>query len=241
MDLDGGNQVALTKPGEGFCYGVSLSPDRNKVVFHVTGGGTSPFNPGHYSINVIDLTTRERSLVSGSAGHLYFGPQWSPEGKWLAFLDCHADVDPNHFSADLCITRPDGSEHRVVTNGRRHWFGTGFGSNTTSWSPDGKTITYTRLLSGATPLGKGGTQICLLNPFTENVTELTKPVEGVWHCRITWSPDGRYIAFIRYKASCGRELWLMDADGTNARLLTKGLESQGADHPIWLQRVGQTE
>ena len=233
MDLDGGNPVALTKPGEGFCYGVSLSPDGKRVAMHVTGGGESPFNPGHYSINVIDLATRGRSLVSGAKGHLYFGPQWSPDGKWLAFLDCHADIDPRHFSADLCIARPDGSEHRVVTSGRRHWFGTGYGSNVTSWSPDGKTITYCRLLPGSTTSGKGGTQICLLNPFTGDVTELNEPVDGDWHCRLAWSPDGRQLAFVK-SGTRGRELWLMDADGRNAKLLTRGLKDQGADHPAWL-------
>ena len=233
MDLHGGNPVALTKPGEGFCYGVSLSPDGKQVALHVTGGSESPFNPGHYSINVIDLATRRRSLVSGAKGHLYFGPQWSPDGKWLAFLDCHADIDPRHFSADLCIARPDGSEHRVVTSGRRHWFGTGYGSNTTGWSPDGKSITYCRLLHGSTSSGKGGTQICLLNPFTAEVTELTESVDGDWHCRRAWSPDGRQLAFVK-SSSRGRELWLMDPDERNAGLLTRGLKDQGTDHPVGL-------
>ena len=223
----------LLKPGEGFCYGVSLSPDGKRVAMHVTGGSESPFNPGHYSINVIDLATRKRSLVRGAKGHLYFGPGWSPDGKWLAFLDCHADIDPNHFSADLCIVRPDGSDYRVVTKGRRHWFGTGYGSNLTGWYPDGKTITYCRLLPGSTRAGKGGTQICLLNPFTADVTELTEPVDGDWHCRLAWSPDGRQLAYVRFTRK-GRELWRMDADGRNARLLTRGLKNQGADHPVWL-------
>ena len=233
MDLDGRNPVALTKPGEGFCYGVSLSPDGKRVALHVTGGSESPFNPGHYSINVIDLATRKRSLVSGAKGHLYFGPGWSPDGKWLAFLDCHADIDPRHFSADLGIVRPDGSEQRVVTNGRRHWFGTGYGSNLTGWSPDGRTITYCRLLPGSTTSGKGGTQICLLNPFTAEVTELTEAVDGDWHCRLAWSPDGRQLAFVK-TGTRGRELWLMDADGRNTRPMTRGLKDQGADHPVWL-------
>ena len=64
MDLDGGNQLALTKRGEDFCYGVSLSPDGKQVALHVAGGSASRFNPGHYSINVIDLETHKRSLVS---------------------------------------------------------------------------------------------------------------------------------------------------------------------------------
>jgi hypothetical protein len=30
------------------------------------------------------------------------------------------------------------------------------------------------------------------------------------------------------------EIWIMNADGRSPRLLTRGLEGGGADHPRWL-------
>jgi TolB protein len=267
MDLDGSHQVEITRPGQGFHYGVSLSPDGGRLAFHVTGGkyeGKSThtaYRPGPYAINVCDLEGKQRVVVAGEPGHLYFGPAWSPGGQWLAYLDCHSEEDPAHFGADLCIGRPDGAEHRVVTGGQSHWFGAAYGpaeargggSNTSQWSPDGSTITYTRLAPGSHPdceyhpelpdhqelvyrpeLARGGTQLCLLDPHTGQIVELTGHQEARWDCRPTWSPDGQRIAFVRAVVGHPSELWIMDGDGTGQRLLTRGYGERGADHPRWL-------
>ena len=34
------------------------------------------------------------------------------------------------------------------------------------------------------------------------------------------------------------ELWVMDADGKNRRMLTRGLEGSGVDHPRWVRIAG---
>jgi TolB protein len=268
MDLDGSRRIEVTRPGQGFHYGVSLSPDGGWLAFHVTGGKyenpsvRTAYRPGPYAINVCDLKGGHRVVVAGQPGHLYFGPAWSPGGQWLVYLDCHSEEDPAHFAADLCIGRTDGSEHRVVTRGQRHWFGAAYGpaeargggSNTAQWSPEGSTITYTRIAPGSHPdcefhpelpdhqelvyrpeLARGGTQLCLLDPFTGLVTELTEFEEGRWDCRPTWSPDGRLIAFTRAIVGHPSEVWAMAADGRNPRLLTRGRGGRGADHARWLQ------
>src|SRR5262249_43608655 len=143
MDLDGRNQAPVTQTGEGFHYGVSLSHDGRRIALHVTQGKPAFHNPGEYSINVLDLATKKRTLVAGHPAHLYFGPTWSANDEWLAYLDCHHGEDPAHFRSALAIGRADGSEHRVVTPPQSHWFGTPFGSNMTEWSPDGQTVTWT--------------------------------------------------------------------------------------------------
>ena len=166
-DLDGRNARELTAAGGGFHYALELSHDGRRLTCHVTGGSPAFYNPGMYSINVFDLESGERTLVAGQPGHLMFGPRWSPDDQWLAYLDCRAVEDPAHFRADLAVGRADGSEHRVVTAGQTHWFGTPFGSNMTEWSPDGRTITYTRLLGNSKrDMSEGGSQLCLLDPQT---------------------------------------------------------------------------
>jgi len=267
MDLDGCNQKEITRPGQGFHYGTALSPDGRRLAFHVTRGkydkvsGPTKYRPGPYAINVCDLDGGNRVVVAGQPDHLYFGPCWSPDGQWLVYLDCLESEDPAHFSADLCIGREDGSEHRPVTTGQRHWFGAaygppearGAGSNTSRWWPDGTTITYNRLSHGSHPdctyhpelpdheelvytpeLARGGTQLCLLDPFTGGTTELTQSREGTWDCRPTPSPDGQSILFVRAVVGHPSELWIVDSDGGNPRLLTRGVNELGADHPRWL-------
>jgi len=238
-DLDGRNARELTSAGGGFHYALELSHDGRRLACHVTGGQPAFYNPGMYSINVFDLESGERTLVGGQSEHLMFGPRWSPDDRWLAYLDCHAVQDSAHFRADLAVGRADGSEHRVVTEGQTHWFGTPFGSNMTEWSPDGTTITYTRLLENSkNDMSAGGSQLCLLNPETGAVTELTAAVEGVFDYRAAWSPEGDRILFTRARLGAPRELWIMHADGSQPRRLTDGYQHKGADFARWL-RVGQ--
>ena len=238
-DLDGDHAVELTTPGGGFHYALSLSHDATRLACHVTGGKPDFYNPGLYSINVFELATGKRIFVAGQPEHLMFGPNWSADDTQLVYLDCHAVKDPGHFRADLCVGRADGSEHRVVTSGQNHWFGTPFGSNMSEWSPDGKTVTYTRLQKNATrDMAAGGSQLCLLDPVSGTVAELTPAIEGTWDFRAAWSPDGTRIAFVRVCQGGPRELWIMNRDGSDPRRLTDGYQHKGADHLRWI-RIAQ--
>jgi len=177
--------------------------------------------------------------VGGKAGHLMFGPHWSPDDTRLVYLDCPVEKEPGHFRADLAVGLADGSGDKVITSGQPHWFGTPFGSNMSEWSPDGKMVTFTRLRENSQrDLSAGGAQICLLDPESGEVTELTPAVEGVWDYRATWCPDGSAMAFCRVRAGGSRELWMMNPDGSGQRKLTDGYEHKGADYYRWL-RVSQ--
>lgn len=266
---DGTDLRALTARGQGFHYGEAVSPDGSRLAVHVTASnagndGEWPwYCPGPYSINVMDIRSLERVLVAGQAGHLYFGPQWSPDGKWLAYLDCHSAEDPAHFRADLCVGASDGSGHRVVTEGQSHWFSTSYGtaehrkggSNTIVWSPDGRYLTYTRLLPGSVPDveydpslpshedfiyrpegARGGTQICLLDPFAGTAIELTAAEEGKWDLRPVFSPDGSRLAFVRAYLRQAPEIWTVRTDGREERLVAEGIAGIGADFPAWVKR-----
>ena len=291
MNLDGSDAQALTATGEGFAYGIALSPDAQRIAYHITGPYEKP-----YRICVMDVDGTHKVEVAHHAGHLYFGPAWSPDAAWLTYEDCHYLQDPAHNWADLCLGNPDGGEHQVVTQNQRQWFGTSYGTPETRgngseiacWSPDGQWITYTRVaetsdfssagrstLRNSAPKSDvlartawqfqperpdtdhfnrdympnqahGGTQVCLLNPFTQHVRELTPYEPLVWSFRARWSPDGErltkgerltvgeQITFSRARVGQPCEVWLMDADGTHARTLTRGLDDMGADHARWL-------
>lgn len=235
-DLDGSNAMELTAPGSGFHYALELSHDGTRLVCHVAGGSLKEFNPGVYSINVFDLASGKRTFVGGQPEHLMFGPHWSPDDKRLVYLDCHAAKDPSHFRGALAVGEADGSGHRTITEGQTHWFGTPFGSNMPQWSPDGKTVTYTRLQENSkADISEGGSQLCLLNPDSGEIQELTPAVEGIWDYRAEWSPDGSQIAFCRVHAGGPRELWIMNSDGAGQRRLTDGYEHKGADYYRWLR------
>ena len=259
MGLDGSDPREITRVEDGFVYCVQISPDGQKIAYHATmlSGRDS------YCVFVSDLDGGNRVEVASAPGHLYFGPMWSPDGKWLIYQDCHYPDDPGHDWADLCLGSRDGSINRKVTEGQRQWFATSYGdpetrgggSNMAQWTPDGKRVTYTRAEPGSQTAwpyqaerpdtdhfnrdyypedARGGTAICLLDPFTGEETEFIPCESRVWNFRAAWSPDGSMFAFCRAEVGSPSSLWLVNADGSAPRMLTGGYEHKGADHPLWV-------
>jgi TolB protein len=255
IKLDGTDAREFTHAGEGLPYGLSLSPDGQRVAFHLA-------SPRGYEIWTCNADGSGRMRVAADPEHLYFGTSWSPDGRWILYQDCQFKTDPGHDWADLCIGRPDGSEHRVLTRGQSHWFGAtyghptqrGGGSNLPQWTRAGDILFARRSPDAKVPwefqaqrpdvdhfnrdykpdLARGGTQICRLNPASGAVTELTPFEAGRWDCRAGESSDGQEIAFCRAQTGEMPALWVMQADGRQPRLLTRGFNDRGADQPRWL-------
>ena len=81
---------------------------------------------------------------------------------------------------------------------------------------------------------RGGTEICLLNPFRGEAQQLSHNDPPLWDFRARFSPDGERLLFSRAAVGCPCEVWMMDTDGSNQRFLTRGYQGMGADHARWL-------
>jgi TolB protein len=257
MNLDGSDAREFTRLGEGLPYGLSLSPDARRVAYHLA-------SPQGYQIWSSNPQGSDRLLVAAHPDHLYFGPAWSPDGQWLVFADCDFRNDPGHDWCDLCLARPDGSEKRVLTEDQAMWFGAtygnpqnrGGGSNLASWTRD-RRVLFPRRLPGSKvawefqtqrpdtdhfnrdfkpELARGGVEICRLNPWDARLTPLTRSEPPVWDFRASESPDGGSVVFCRAQTGGVPAIWVLDSDGGNPRLLTRGIDERGADHPRWLPR-----
>jgi TolB protein len=180
----------------------------------------------------------------------------------VLYVDCHEREDPGHDWADVCIGRADGGGHRVLTSGQSMWFAAtygdrqtrGGGSNVPTWTPQG-TILFPRRLPDSKPawefaadrpdvdhfnrdyrpeLARGGCEIVELDPRTGSITPLTHSDPPTWDFRPTISADGREIAFCRAATGEAPALWVMERDGSRPRMITRGIDDRGADHPRWL-------
>ena len=251
-DRDGGDMRLIHDCG-GFAYGFSFSPDKRYVAFHGCKNG--------YEIFSLELATGKVRKLASDPDLLMFGTSFSPDSQWILYQSCEYKNDPSHDRSDLRISRPDGSETRVLDHGQRHWFGTSFGpkddpaggSNHGAFSPDGKSIAYTRLLPGSRTAwvhrpdredtdhfnrdfdlsaARGGTELCLIDADGK-ITTLTQDTPPVWNWRPAWSPDGKHLVFTRAAAGETSSLWIIDADGKNLHKLCDGFEGKNVDFPSW--------
>ncbi len=253
--LDGSDAREFTKAGEGLPYGLSLSPDRQRVAFHLA-------SPQGYQVYTSDIDGKNRVRIAAAPGHLFFGTEWSPDGKSIVFVDCLHEQDPGHDWADVCVGNADGSSYRTLTKQQSMWFAAtygnqqsrGGGSNVPAWSMSGG-IVYPRRSPGAKvpwqyrvgqpdldhfnrdylpDSASGGSQICELDPVSGAIIEWTKSEDGVWDFRGQPAPDGRHIAFCRARTGQAPELWVIDCQTRRAQKLTQGIDNLGADHPRWI-------
>ncbi|MDE2848351.1 MAG: serine/threonine protein kinase [Gemmatimonadota bacterium] len=262
MDLDGSDPREITGAEDGFVYCVQISPDGSRFAYHSTmleGRDSycifvSDLDGG----NRVEVAGAQGHLYFGpmwspDGKWLIYQDCRYPDDPGHDWADlCLGSPDG-----------PDDALHRKVTTGQRQWFATsygnpdsrGSGSNIAQWTPDGKRVTYTRAEPGSRTAwpyqaqrpdtdhfnrdyfpedARGGTAICLLDPFSGEETEFIPYEPLVWNFRSAWSPDGAKFAFCRAEVGSPSGIWLVDADGDNARMLTDGYEHLGADHPVWV-------
>jgi TolB protein len=146
-----------------------------------------------------------------------------PVSSRLAFTSSTRDVvnrnvpnplPPTPVTAELYVVNADGSDKRLLA--RRRYLGPPMPARA-AWSPDGQTIAlqeYSRVL--------------FVNADGSGQRDVTR--EWGFRALPNWSPDGRRIAFERVCCGQKADIYVMNADGSGLRRLTRNRESMW---PIW--------
>ena len=100
--------------------------------------------------------------------------------------------------------RPDGTGLHAI--GPRH---VALGASPPAWSPDSRTLVYTRETKGRTALWS----------IRADGTRMRTFVTSVFATQPSFSPDGRRVAFIGFDAKGRMGIWTVGADGRGARPL----------------------
>ena len=191
MNLDGSGQRELT-PDNASEKSPAWSPDGRQIAFLATGVRV---------VNADGSGLRRLTRTGGDAS----APAWSPDGRQIAF------VSRRDSNLEIYAMSIDGSGQRRLTRNTVR-------DTNPVWSPDGQRIAF-----------ESNWQVYVMNADGSGQRRLTR--NGRRNFAPAWSPDGRRIAFERrlgrkkYSrcSRCGRastfEVWMMNADGTEARLL----------------------
>lgn len=155
--------------------------------------------------------TDERELVlgNGTTPGAVSGPEWSPDGKSIAFVDRASRIKLVDAYGEA------GTVRQLATD-----------ALSVAWSPDGSKLAFDRYIE----TDEGSRQVVV-------VVDLATRKETILRGRQTgaqspaWSPDGKQLAFLSSKSGpvgfgqCGghveTHLWVMAPDGTNAHRLVE--------------------
>jgi len=185
--------------GKGYMEAPNWSRDGKALIFDRGGKmWTIPATGGEASaIDIGDATG-----CTGSHG-------LSPDGKWLA-ITC---TTPEHPGRRVFIVPSGGGAPRMVTENPDSYFH--------SWSPDGKTILFTRPSKGSINIfaisPEGGAE----KPLTTGSGTSDDP---------DYSPDGKYVYFNSDHAG-GMQIFRMNPDGSHPEQVTFDERRNWTPHP----------
>jgi Tol biopolymer transport system component len=249
-----GRRVLYTLPGgESFHYGGT-----NELAWSPTGKLLA-FEEGSRLAIMRDDGTRLPALPQLTWTDSE--PTWSPNGRRLAFTGSN-ECGPFTFCSHLYTVRSDGTGlHRITDrqasqpawspSGTMAFLSSGAKLGLYSMSPDAarRRLPLRRPLAGAYELDwspdgsriafEAGGHIYTARADGRRLKQLTKSDN---HSGPTWSPDGRYIAFIREPSFThdGSDLYVMRSNGRRVRRVVDnvGFEDVGVPYrelssPAW--------
>lgn len=179
----------------------SAPSDRGLIVFSRAEAS------GRYGLFTVAPDTRQLRRVTRVCGWDWF-PAWSPDGRRIAF----SRACRNTSGLDLYVVGANGKGLRRLVHTRTsdEW---------PSWSADGSKIAF---VSGEPSLAKPGQknidpELWVVGANGHGLKRLTN--NNVEDTSPAWSPDGKWIAFVRVRSGNHGQLWVISADGRGAHSL----------------------
>ena len=200
MGNDGTNRQRLVSSADAYLSSAAWSPDGTRIAYVRGYQGSSRWVAHIWTVGADG--TDPVQLTAGTDRDA--SPRWSPDGETIVF-DRSAGGERH-----IMRMSPAGAGLEAVTTGDRRSFDPAF-------SPDGTQLAYA-----------AGSILMVAAADGTNPRRAIAPV--AWPGGLSWSPDGRRIAFIRYRDGVNM-LTTADTTGLNEEIVFRS-----ADHvlaPRW--------
>jgi TolB protein len=201
VNADGSKQQPLLVCPGVMCSGAVWTPNGQRLIYEhrILGPGGEIGPPRLWWF---DPASSETSPVFADEQITGYGAAWSPDGLWLSY------VVPGNEGVRIFNVQ-DGRDFQIPTQ-------TG---GQAVWSP----VDNVLLVADFRPQDEKFTVHLLQVDLTQGkLVDLSGEGQPVEDTSPAWSPDGAWVAFTRKPAgvSMGKQIWLMRADGREARYLT---------------------
>lgn len=211
----GGGQptLLLACPGAA-CSGPVWSPAGGRLLYERRNQAGPGGAPGAPRLWWLDTTTGQTSPLFEDSQWLGRAASFSSDGRWLAYAAPLAqEVQAYNLETGQTITQRSYTGERPA------------------WHPAGDTFLFSDVFADAQSYDIRLLQIDVTTGIT---TPLSGLQAGINDGAAVWSPDGRWIALERKigQETRGKQLWLMRADGSEARPLTNEPDVNHA-MPAW--------
>lgn len=153
------------------------------------------------------------------------GAKWTEPPKVVTDLDWRQDREgaTDDGVRHVFVVPADGGTARQVTNG--DW-----DHGTPAWSPDGRTLAFSALRIPNAQLAWRESEVYAADVASGTIRQLTRR-KGP-DANPVWSPDGRMIAYTGFDSTDATwqdaAIYLMNADGSSPRALTKAMDRSPA-------------
>lgn len=230
MNTDGTNQTRLTANAAND-ESPRWSPDGSRIVFQ--SDRDNPFC-GVADIYVMNQDGSGQARLTSEAND-DSAPVWSPDGTKIAFQSAR-----NGTNYQVYVMNADGNGQVNISNSSAN-------DGQPSWSPDGTKIAFTSDRDHP-----GSPSVYVMNANGNNQTRLTFIASAFRDEQPAWSPNGAKLAFastrdsivetwqetddeggvlVRTAVRVNKEVYVMNADGSNQMRLTNSLGND--DSPAW--------
>jgi Tol biopolymer transport system component len=174
----------------------SFSPDGRQIVYAARVlDGSNDYTERGVVYLISANGTHRHWLTPGLRGDASV-PAWSPDGRWIAFINTRY-TDSGDSRSDLYIVKRNGTDlHRLAIN-VDDW------SEPFAWAPDSRQIAVVGADESLYRIGVDARKL----------VRVTTEKWGVVTTDVAWSPDGNEIAFVRGRMVANT--CFCDADGSD--------------------------